>query len=122
MRDKERAQRRRGSVGKQARRTNPIAAGWQAGAIGERAGCTSRPLCLSVEQEEQGEGERTMAYNYVATCQKSTGVTHAFTAAFTEPEDLNLVVVTSSRLEVHALGPEGLLPVRGMCVFMVVWG
>ncbi len=52
-----------------------------------------------------------MAYNYVATCQKPTGVTHAFTAAFTGPEDLNLVIVKSSRLEVHSLGPEGLVPV-----------
>lgn len=31
---------------------------------------------------------------------------------FTDPDALNLIVIKSSRLEVHSLGPEGLTPVR----------
>ena len=69
-----------------------------------------------------------MAYNYVVTSQKPTSVTHALTASFTGPDDLNLVLVRSTRLEVHLMAPEGLVPVRlrlftlwGMCLCVVCW-
>ena len=52
-----------------------------------------------------------MAYNYVVTNQKPTAVTHALTAAFTAPDALNLLLIRSTRLEVHTMGPEGLVPV-----------
>eukprot|EP00644_Phytophthora_capsici_P007270 jgi/Phyca11/546802/estExt2_Genewise1Plus.C_PHYCAscaffold_220420 len=51
-----------------------------------------------------------MAYNYVATAQKPTSVTHSLTAAFTGPNDTNLLLAKSTRFEVHLLTPEGLQP------------
>lgn len=54
-----------------------------------------------------------MAYNYVVTNQKPTTVTHALTASFTSADTLNLLLIRSTRLEVHVMGPEGLVPVRG---------
>lgn len=51
-----------------------------------------------------------MAYNYVATAQKPTSVTHSLTAAFTGAGDTNLLLAKSTRFEVHLLTPEGLQP------------
>uniref|UniRef100_H3G8E6 DNA damage-binding protein 1 n=1 Tax=Phytophthora ramorum TaxID=164328 RepID=H3G8E6_PHYRM len=51
-----------------------------------------------------------MAYSYVATAQKPTSVTHSLTAAFTGPNDTNLLLAKSTRFEVHLLTPEGLQP------------
>lgn len=51
-----------------------------------------------------------MAYNYVATAQKPTSVTHSLTAAFTGANDVNLLLAKSTRFEIHLLTPEGLLP------------
>ncbi|CAH0488401.1 unnamed protein product [Peronospora farinosa] len=51
-----------------------------------------------------------MAYNYVATAQKPTSVTHSLTAVFTGSNDTNLLVAKSTRFEVHLLTPEGLQP------------
>lgn len=51
-----------------------------------------------------------MAFNYVATAQKPTSVTHSLTAAFTGPNDVNLLLAKSTRFEVHLLTPEGLFP------------
>ncbi|KAI9905788.1 hypothetical protein PsorP6_013830 [Peronosclerospora sorghi] len=51
-----------------------------------------------------------MAYNYVATAQKPTSVTHSLTAAFTGPNDTNLLLAKCTRFEVHLLTPEGLQP------------
>lgn len=51
-----------------------------------------------------------MTYNYVATAQKPTSVTHSLTAAFTGPRDTNLLLAKSTRFEVHLLTPEGLQP------------
>lgn len=51
-----------------------------------------------------------MAYNYVATAQKPTSVTHSLTAAFTSANDTNLLLAKSTRFEVHLLTPEGLQP------------
>jgi len=52
-----------------------------------------------------------MTYNYVVTNQKPTTVTHALTASFTSADALNLLLIRSTRLEVQAMGPEGLVPV-----------
>lgn len=54
-----------------------------------------------------------MAYNYVVTNQKPTTVTHALTSSFTSPDALNLLLIRNTRLEVHEMGPEGLVPVGG---------
>jgi hypothetical protein len=54
-----------------------------------------------------------MAYNYVVTAQKPTAVTHSLTAAFTGPDQLNLILIKSTRLEIHTMGPEGLVAVGG---------
>lgn len=51
-----------------------------------------------------------MAYNYVATAQEPTSVTHSLTAAFTGPGDTNLLLAKCTRFEVHLLTPEGLFP------------
>uniref|UniRef100_A0AAV1TCU6 DNA damage-binding protein 1 n=1 Tax=Peronospora matthiolae TaxID=2874970 RepID=A0AAV1TCU6_9STRA len=51
-----------------------------------------------------------MAYNYVATAQKPTSVTHSLTASFTGANDTNLLLAKSTRFEVHLLTPEGLQP------------
>lgn len=51
-----------------------------------------------------------MAYNYVATAQKPTSVSHSVTAAFTGPNDVNLLLAKTTRFEVHLLTPEGLFP------------
>nr|CCA20849.1 predicted protein putative [Albugo laibachii Nc14] len=51
-----------------------------------------------------------MVYSYVATAQKSTSVTHAFTAHFTSPTDLNLLIAKCTHFEVHLLTAEGLQP------------
>ena len=61
-----------------------------------------------------------MAYNYVATNHKPTTVTHTLTGAFTSADDLNLLLIRSTRLEVHVMGPEGLVPVR-VCVCLCVF-
>lgn len=51
-----------------------------------------------------------MVYSYVATAQKSTSVTHSFTAHFTSPTDLNLLIAKCTHFEVHLLTVEGLQP------------
>lgn len=58
-----------------------------------------------------------MAYNYVATAQKPTSVTHSVTAAFTGPRDVNLLLAKSSRFEIHLLTAEGLLPQHDVSLY-----
>lgn len=58
-----------------------------------------------------------MAYNYVATAQKPTGVTHSLTAAFTGANDTNLLLAKSTRFEVHLLTPEGLQPQHDVSLY-----
>jgi hypothetical protein len=50
-------------------------------------------------------------YSYIATAQKSTGVTHALVGSFTAPGELNLILGKTTRLEVHTVTPDGLQPV-----------
>ena len=57
-------------------------------------------------------------YHYVASAQKPTNVTHSALASFTGPDDINLVVIKCTRLEVHKLTPdEGLAPVLDVGVY-----
>ena len=52
-----------------------------------------------------------MAHNYVVTAQPPTAVLHCLVGNFTGPEDINLIVAYSTRIEVSRLTPEGLQPV-----------
>lgn len=52
---------------------------------------------------------------YYATSQKSTAVTHAAVGTLTG--SLNLVLVKTSRIEIHAVTPEGLTPVCDVPVY-----
>ena len=49
-------------------------------------------------------------FNYVATAQKPTAVTHSLTARFTSGEETNLILAKTNRLEIHTLQPHGLTP------------
>jgi len=51
-----------------------------------------------------------MAYNYVVTAQKPTNIGISITGNFTNPDEINLVISKSSRLEIHTVTPEGLVP------------
>jgi DNA damage-binding protein 1 len=42
-------------------------------------------------------------YNYVATAQPPTAVTHAVVCRFTGTRDLNLVVVKATKMEVYKM-------------------
>lgn len=62
-----------------------------------------------------------MAYNYFVTAQKATAVTTSFTGHFTAPDDLNLLIVRNTRLELYLVTPEGLkshrdIPINGRVV------
>jgi DNA damage-binding protein 1 len=59
----------------------------------------------------------TSPYLYLATSQKPTGVTHAITGAFTGGRDLNLILGKTSRLEIHTITPEGLVPVTDVGLY-----
>ena len=48
------------------------------------------------------------SYAYVVSAQKPTCTTHAFVGNFTAPDDVNLIVARSTRLEIHKLTEEGL--------------
>jgi DNA damage-binding protein 1 len=52
-----------------------------------------------------------MAAFYYATSHKASAVTHSAVAAFTAAGDVNLVVGRTTRLEIHRVTPEGLVPV-----------
>ncbi|KAJ0398425.1 hypothetical protein ATCC90586_003567 [Pythium insidiosum] len=58
-----------------------------------------------------------MTFHYVATAQKPTSVTHALTAAFTGPNDRNLLLAKSTRFEVHAVTPDGLVPLHDVALY-----
>ena len=49
------------------------------------------------------------SFNYVATAQKPTNVTHSLVASFTSPDALNLIVARCTRIEIYALEAQGLV-------------
>ena len=49
-----------------------------------------------------------MSQQYVVTAKKATSVSKSIVCHFTGPDDLNLVVVKGTRLEIHEATPEGL--------------
>lgn len=58
-----------------------------------------------------------MAYNYVVTAHKASGVTTCLTGNFTSSRDLNLLIAKSSRLEIFLVTAEGLRPVKEVNVY-----
>ncbi|KXJ05934.1 DNA damage-binding protein 1, partial [Exaiptasia diaphana] len=58
-----------------------------------------------------------MAYNYVVTAQKPTAVNAVVVGNFTGPDDLNLVIAKSTRIEIHLVTPEGLRPVLDVGIY-----
>ena len=58
-----------------------------------------------------------MAYNYVVTAQPPTAVFHSLVGNFTGPNDLNLIVAHSTRVELFLLTPEGLQPLSDVGIY-----
>ena len=58
-----------------------------------------------------------MAYNYVASSQKATCVTHAALCEFAVTGEQTLVVAKLTRLEAHQVTPDGLNPLFDVPVF-----
>uniref|UniRef100_A0A8C4R1E9 DNA damage-binding protein 1 n=1 Tax=Eptatretus burgeri TaxID=7764 RepID=A0A8C4R1E9_EPTBU len=58
-----------------------------------------------------------MSYNYVVTAHKPTSVNACVTGHFTNAEDLNLLIAKNTRLEIYVVTPEGLRPVKEVCMY-----
>lgn len=58
-----------------------------------------------------------MAFNYVVTAQKATSVNYALSSNFTSPEDTNLIVSRTNRLEIYNLTPDGLVSVIDTTIY-----
>lgn len=58
-----------------------------------------------------------MAYNYVVTAHKASGVTTCLTGNFTASDDLNLLVAKSNRLEIFLVTSEGLRPIKELNIY-----
>lgn len=58
-----------------------------------------------------------MALNYVVSAQKPTIVTGAVVGNFTGPNDLNLVIAKTNRLEILLVTAEGLKPTQEVPIF-----
>ncbi|XP_033123862.1 DNA damage-binding protein 1-like [Anneissia japonica] len=58
-----------------------------------------------------------MSNNYVVTAHKPTAVNACVTGNFTGPNDLNLIIAKNTRLEIYLVTPEGLRPVKEVCMY-----
>lgn len=58
-----------------------------------------------------------MAYNYVVTAHKPTGVSLCVTGNFTAPDDLNLLLAKNTRLEIFLVTPEGLRAMKEISIY-----
>ncbi|XP_015904539.1 DNA damage-binding protein 1 [Parasteatoda tepidariorum] len=58
-----------------------------------------------------------MAYNYVVTAHKPTGVGACVTGNFTSPDDLNLLLAKNTRLEIYSVTPEGLRAIKEIGIY-----
>ncbi len=56
-------------------------------------------------------------YNYVVTAHKPTNVTHSCVGNFTGVDDINLVVVKCTRIEIYLLTADGLQPVADVPIY-----
>eukprot|EP00003_Mantamonas_plastica_P022436 TRINITY_DN380_c1_g1_i2.p1 TRINITY_DN380_c1_g1~~TRINITY_DN380_c1_g1_i2.p1 ORF type:complete len:1241 (+),score=459.79 TRINITY_DN380_c1_g1_i2:225-3725(+) len=57
------------------------------------------------------------SFNYVVTAQKPTAVTHSVTGNFTAPNETNLIVCKTSRIELYVLTPEGVQPLLDVPIY-----
>ena len=48
------------------------------------------------------------SYNYVVTAHKPTNVTHSCVGNFTSPDEINLIIAKSTRVEIHVLKESGI--------------
>lgn len=48
------------------------------------------------------------SYNYVVTAHKPTNVTHSCVGNFTSPDEINLIIAKSTRVEIHVLRESGI--------------
>ncbi|KAK6917109.1 Cleavage/polyadenylation specificity factor, A subunit, C-terminal [Dillenia turbinata] len=56
-------------------------------------------------------------WNYVVTAHKPTNVTHSCVGNFTSPQELNLIIAKSTRIEIHLLTPQGLQPMMDVPIY-----
>ncbi|XP_065339552.1 DNA damage-binding protein 1 [Cloeon dipterum] len=56
-------------------------------------------------------------HQYVVTAHKPTAVTSCVTGNFTSPTDLNLILAKNNRLEFYVVTPEGLRPLKEICIY-----
>ncbi|KAG9510937.1 DNA damage-binding protein 1, partial [Fragariocoptes setiger] len=58
-----------------------------------------------------------MAYNYVVTAHRASAVSQCVTGNFTGPDDLNLIVAKTSRLEISKVTPDGLRLIKEVGIY-----
>ncbi|KAE8668377.1 DNA damage-binding protein 1 [Hibiscus syriacus] len=56
-------------------------------------------------------------WNYVVTAHKPTNVTHSCVGNFSSPQELNLIVAKSTRIEIHLLTSQGLQPMLDVPIY-----
>jgi len=56
-------------------------------------------------------------FNYCVTAHKPTVVTHSLVGRFTSPNDLNLIISKSTRIEIHSVTAEGLQPLLDFDIY-----
>mmetsp|Transcript_5262 Transcript_5262/g.15983 ORF Transcript_5262/g.15983 Transcript_5262/m.15983 type:complete len:1099 (+) Transcript_5262:49-3345(+) len=61
--------------------------------------------------------EAEAVFYYTASCHRPTIVTHSIKAAFTDGDDINLIVAKVTTLEIYRVAPEGLQPVLDSDVY-----
>ena len=64
-----------------------------------------------------GTSEVMSCYNYVVTAHKPTNVTHSVVGNFTGVNDINLIVVKCTRIEIYLLTADGLQPVSDVPIY-----
>ncbi|CAH0392029.1 unnamed protein product [Bemisia tabaci] len=58
-----------------------------------------------------------MAHHYIVTAHKPTAVSACVAGNFTGPDDLNLILAKSNRIEIYLVTPEGLRAIKEICLY-----
>ena len=56
-------------------------------------------------------------FQYVATSQKPTAISHCVVGNFTSPTELNHILAKVTRIELHSITPDGLVPVYDVGIY-----
>mmetsp|Transcript_40860 Transcript_40860/g.102893 ORF Transcript_40860/g.102893 Transcript_40860/m.102893 type:complete len:1012 (-) Transcript_40860:694-3729(-) len=72
---------------------------------------------MDVGGDAESSGSHGRLWNYVVTAQKPTAVTHAVVGNFTHPSHLNLIICKTTRIEIHKLTAEGLMPMHDVNIY-----